>query len=314
MPIAANRACLFCFVLLASAGVVAVRAERQRPPGILRGLIGELVPGSPHEIEERASQARDGAEALRLYGSLQSRFGASPEGVRAALWVGIYFYGAGEEESSLEYFERARHYARDPELVARAEFWCDQVRLRTGREPLPSEEGRGRGGFRALQALVRVDRSIREGRRSEAEAELLSIEGEIRRAGLLGPYMARWGDLLRMPGSGRVNRTVLDPFIEAGAGLPERLRLAVPAPAASPASQEEWSLQFGAFLDQENATAQVHEFQRKGLELRIDEATDDGRAWFRTRFGKFTSHAAAESTAAGLGLPAGTPHDIVRLQ
>jgi tetratricopeptide (TPR) repeat protein len=234
--------------------------------------------------------------------------------VRAALWVGIYYYGAGEEESSLEYFERARHNARDPELVARAEFWCDQVRLRTGREPLPSEENRGRGVFRALQALVRVDRSIREGRRSEAEAELLSIEGETRRAGLLGPYLARWGDLLRMPGSGRVNRAVLDPLLDAGAALPERLRLAVPAPIVSPASPEAWSLQFGAFLDPENAAAQVREFRGKGLDLRTDETVEDGRAWFRTRFGRFTTRAAAESSEAGLGLPAGTPRGIVRLQ
>ena len=150
MSIAPRRAGLLCLAMLLSSGFPVVHAERQRPPGILRGLIGELVPGSAREIEERASQARDGAEALRLYGSLQSRFGGTPEGVRAALWVGIYYYGAGEEESSLEYFERARRNARDPELLARAEFWCDQVRLRTGREPLPVRGGGARGGFGAL--------------------------------------------------------------------------------------------------------------------------------------------------------------------
>lgn len=314
MAIALARASLFCLVLFAAVGVVGADAEKQRPPGILRELIGELVPGSPREIEERAAQTRDGAEALRLYGALQARSASSPEGVRAALWVGTYYYGAGEEEASLEYFERARRNARDPELLARAEFWCDQVRLRTGREPLAATGDGSRGGFRTLQAMVRVDRSVREGRRGEAEAELLSIEGEARRAGLLGPYLARWGDLLRMPGSGRVNRAVLEPLLDVVADLPERLRLALPAASAPAPAHESWSLQFGAFLEAENAEAQVRALQREGLDLRTDETVEDGRSWYRTRLGAFATRAAAESTAAGLDLPSTAPYQIVRVQ
>ena len=314
MPIAPVRAFLFGLVLITAAGGVAVHAERQRPPGILRELIGELVPGSPQEIEERAARTRDGVEALRLYGALQARSASSPEGVRASLWVGTYYYGAGEEEAALEYFERARRNARDPELLSRAEFWCDQVRLRTGREPLAASEDGGRGGFRTLQAMVRVDRSIREGRRGEAEAGLLAIEGDARRSGLLGPYLARWGDLLRMPGSGRVNRAVLEPLLDMGAGLPERLRLTLPAASPPAAAPESWSIQFGAFLGTENAEAQVKALRRDGLEVRADASVEDGRTWYRTRLGAFSTRAAAESTAAGLKLPSGVTAQIVRVQ
>ena len=117
-----------------------------------------------------------------------------------------------------------------------------------------------------------------------------------------------------MPGSGRVNRTVLDPLLDAGAALPERLRLAAPAPVAPPPAPEDWSIQFGAFLDAENAEAQVRELRSAGLDLRTDETVEDGRAWFRTRLGSFRTRAAAESSAAALALPAGTPFQIARLQ
>ncbi len=240
-------------------------------------MIEEIVPGSAPEIEEQALRTRDGAEALRLYGLLQSRFPGTPEGVRAAIWVGLYYYGAGEDEAALGYFERARKYARDPELLGRSDFWCDQVRLRTGREPLSIDEVPAAGRYRALQVLAHVDRSVREGRRSEAETYLLSIEGEARRAGLLGPYVARWGDLFRMPGTGRVNRSVLAPLIFACSGLPERLRISAPADPVPQAAPELWAIQFGAFLDAGNAARQVEELRRRGLDVRVDETEEDGR-------------------------------------
>jgi hypothetical protein len=313
MSLAPPRAFLIVCLLFVAAEGTPAHAQKEHSPGLLRGLIGEIVPGSAREIEERALRARDGSEALRLYGSLQSRYAGDPEGVRAALWVGLYYYGVGEEESSLEYFERARKNARTGDLRARAVFWCDQVRLRTGREPLPIEEEEG-GMFGALGKLTRVDRSVREGRRGEAENGLLALEGEARRAGLLGPCLARWGDVLRMPGSGRVDRGLLEPLDAACSGLPERLRMAARTDLPRSSEPEVWSLQFGAFLDRENATRQADDLRRQGLDPRIDESEEEGRSWFRTRFGEVSTRAMAESLAAAARLPQGIPYQIVRVR
>jgi hypothetical protein len=110
--------------------------------------------------------------------------------VRAALWVGLYYYWAGEEETALEYFERARKHARTGELRQRADFWCDQARMRTGKEPLV--EGRRDRLWRA-QVLTR--RPIRA-RGSAGGGGSALIEG---RAGGWCRPSPRGGDIL-MPG------------------------------------------------------------------------------------------------------------------
>ncbi len=308
---AAAIACVLCGLVCGSPSY----AQREGRGGILRGLIEELAPGNPEEIEREAREARDGSEALRLEGILQSRFADDPAGVRAALWVGLYYYGAGEEESALDYFERARSHAKDPELRSRAAFWCEQVRLLTGREPLSAAEEPDRPGFwGTLRQLARADRSIREGRRGEAEAQLLSLEGDARRAGLLGPDLARWGDVLGLPGAGRIDRRTLDPIARACFALPERIRLGEEAPPPYSPAPEVWSLQFGAFVDRDNAERLKDDLERRDLDVRIDEEDAGGRTWYRVRMGELSGRAPAESLAAGAARAAGIDCQIVRIR
>jgi tetratricopeptide (TPR) repeat protein len=289
--------------------------------GIFRGLIDNLTPDTPEQMENEALATRDATEALKLYGSLLARHPEDPEGVRAAIWIGLYYYGAGDMKTSLEYFERARRRAKSPELESRVAFWCEAARLAAGTEPLPddSREGR-RNAWDLLRELVRVDRSIRAGRPGDAENHLLSLEGDARRGGMLGLLAARWGSLLAMNGPGRGGPESLRPLELATAGLPEGIYFqrsagfpaATPAPA--PAPEETWSIQFGAFLEEENAKEQREQLEEKGCEARIDEEEEEGRHWYRVRMGELPGRAAAESLAAGSAQQSGIPYQIVRVR
>lgn len=86
--------------------------------------------------------------------------------------------------------------------------------------------------------------------------------------------------------------------------------MASAAVPATPAPQETWSIQIGAFLDGENAKRQQEELRRQGIDLQIVETPEGGRSWFRTRLGEFPSRAEAES--AGAALPPEIPHEVIR--
>lgn len=294
-------------------------AQKERSRGILRNLIQTIAPESPEELEYRARETRDVATALDLYGTLESRHGGRPEGIRASLWLGLYEYGRNDHESALVHFEQARKNARDPLLRARATFWCEQARLITGREPITDDPDGMEGGFwGTLRGLTRVDRSIHAGRRSDAEQELLLLEGEARHAGLLGPEIARWGDILRAAGTGggRLPPEALRPMLRAAAELPERLRIQLPdrAPADStPPAEDKWTIQFGAFLDRDHATALVETLEARGVHARIEEGEEGGREWSRVRLDASLDRAEADSLSGRLQESAGVPCQVVPL-
>ncbi len=314
-------------VLLAAAllvGLTPMRSEAQRErPGILRGILDEFAPGSAEELDAQARGTQDGDEARRLYSTLQARHADRPEGVRAALWMGFWSYSGGDFEAALEMFERARRHARDPEMKARAEFWCEQVRHMLGGEPLTESQATGGEGFYAvLRRLVHADRSIRAGRRSDAEATLLALEGDSRRTGLLSLVAVRWNDALALAG-GRVARDPILPLLASLDGLPEQVYLAPAAAMASeqgqPAIEPEggdrvWTLEFGVYLRDEDAQLEADRLGRAGYEARVDSVIEDGRRRLHLRLGAFPSRAEAESLAARIPPELAAPPWIVQVR
>jgi hypothetical protein len=304
--------------LIAASLIPASPAIAQKEhPGIFRNLIDNLTPDTPEQLENEAIGTRDAGEALKLYGSLLARHPDTPQGVRAALWIGLYSYGTGDNATALEYFERARKHAREPELRARAAFWCDAARLAAGAEPLPDDRAGGPGDrWEAMRSLVRVDRSIRSDRPREAEEALLSLEGDARRAGLVGLMAARWGSVLALAEPGRGAREGLRTLERSVVELPESVYLRAAAPAPQPAAvpEEVWSVQLGAFLEEDNAKSLRDEVDHKGCEARVDEDDEDGRHWYRVRTGECRSRTAAESLAVIVTEKSGVESQIVRIR
>lgn len=298
--------------LVLASGQTPAHAQKERG-GILKELIEGIAPGSPSEAEALARTLRDGSDALRAYGSLQARGGDDPAVVRACLWVGLYYYGAGDVERSIEYFEKARSTARDPDLMARAEFWCEQARLQAGREPMSHGASSDASGYwTTLHSLNHADRALREGKNNEAESWLLRLEGDARRNGLLGLLLARWGDLIRAGESARVGQPALEPLVRECAGLPERLRMVGigVAPAREVAEPGGWTIQTGAFLDPENARRQQTEVRERGLDPRIEERREDEKTWYLVRVGEYGTREEADSAASALLGSAGLPFEI----
>lgn len=310
-PCVSTGLLLLAALLLAAAPAL---GDRERP-GLLRGIIDGIAPGGAEELEAEARSAEDGEEALRLYTLLQARHADRPEGVRAALWVGLWAYAGGDLDAALDSFERARRHAEEPALRERAEFWCEQTRFLLGGEPLPGlEEEAGGGTYDFLRRLVRVDRSIRAGRRGDGEASLLSLEGASRRARALPLLAVRWNDLLSLPGAGRGGRESGAPFLAALQGVPEQVFLTAEEEATPAEANELWSIQFGVFLDEENAKREVDRLREAGRDARIDSAEEDGRVRLHVRVGSFATRAEAESLAAGFASSPDPPPLIVQVK
>jgi hypothetical protein len=234
--------------------------------------------------------------------------------VRAALWLGSYYYTVGDAEQALTHFEQARSHASDPGLRDQAVFWCEQARLTAGVEPLPPGEAAGRVGFYpVLRRIARVDRSILQGRRSDAETELTALEEEARRSGCAGIALARWGRLARLAGSARKAPGDLLPLAREAASLPERafFDFALVEESGAQPSAARWTLQFGAFLERGNAELQEQELSLQGIVVRIDEASEKGKTWYRDHSGDFAGRAEADSAARAIRAELDLPLQIV---
>jgi hypothetical protein len=291
--------------------------QSDRPRDLLRGLVGGSPSAGADELEAEAAAAGDVATARRLYETLHARHANRNPGIRAALWLGRYHYGAGAVEDALRYFEAARSAAADPELKAEAVFWCEQARLLAGREPLRSAgEESTQGYWSTLRSLVRVDRLVRQGRIDEAETSLEALQQETFRLGFCGLLLVRWGDVLRLRGSKPSEIADLRPLVETTCVLPERLHLERPLVGTADAQPlgELWSLEFGAHVDIEDAEAQREELRVKGLETRIDETGRTGRTVYQVRLGDFSSRAEVDSFASQMTWDAAAQPRVVRLR
>ena len=307
--------------LLLSGLLLALPALAQDRPGTLRGLLGGRGDEEPAALERTARAERDAARAERTYATLFERHPETAEGVRAALWLGKRLYGLGREEQALAYFEEAGRGA-DPVLRAEALFWAEQIHRLTGQEPLPAGDRPASGGYwDALRLLVLVDRSLARARPEEAESRLLSLEGSLRRHGLLGLDLARWGRLAQRGGGRRVDSGDLRPLLRETLALSERLAYA-PGPGAPEPAAEVWSLQFGAFLERGNARELLDRLRGEGFDARIDGAIDEpteasaaeGMGGYAVRLGRFSTRAEADSAALSILERQAPPVRVVRVR
>jgi hypothetical protein len=290
-------------------------AQKDGRNGILRGLIDGLSPAGPAQRGAHAGSAHELSDALRRYGELCENRIDQPDGVRAALRLGSYYYTVGHVDQALPYFERALAHARGPELRAEAAFWCEQARLMAGAEPLAwGSGGERRGFYGVLRRLCRVDRAILRGRTAEAEPDLESLETEARNTGCAGLALARWGRLEQTSGSSRSVLRDLLPLARAAAQLPERAFFdfsLVEEPPSIP-TPARWSIQFGAFLEAENAELMERELSLQGISARIETSEEKGRTWNCVRYGDFLSRAEADSAAEAVRAHMDVPLQIVQ--
>jgi hypothetical protein len=272
-----------------------------------------LSPQGSTKKEAQAGSARDLPEALRLYGELNESQIEHPQGVRAALRLGSYYYTVGHADQALVYFERALSHARDPGLRAEAAFWCEQARLVAGAEPLAGGAGANSDGFYGvLRRLCRVDRAILQGHSAEAEPELVALEAEARNRGCAGLALARWGRLEQTSGSARKPRDLL-PLARAAAELPERafFDFTLVQEASAAPTWKRWSVQFGAFLEKENAETLEQQLSLQGISARIESSEQKGETWHCVRSGEFLSRAQADSAAEAIRGHLDVPLQIV---
>jgi hypothetical protein len=187
--------------------------------------------------------------------------------------------------------------------------------LGVGAEPLaPAVGAEGEGFYGVLRRLCRVDRSILQGRRSEAEGVLLALETSARQTGCAGLALARWGRLAQVAGSSRAAPRDLLPLARQAAALPERafFDFSLVGESETPAAARRWSLQFGAFLERSNAELQEQELSLQGIPARIDIATEKEEVWYRVRFGDFARRAEADSAARAIRGRISVPLQIVQ--
>jgi hypothetical protein len=272
-----------------------------------------VIPADASELEREARLTPDANEARELYATLARHQPTTPSGVRAALWLGRFLYDSGRLENALARFEAARKHASDSKLQAEAVFWCEQARLLSGHEPVAPEGTEPSQGFwGVMQQIVRIDREIQQGRKTEAEEALLGIEGAARREGLLGLCLARWGGLFRLPGRGRVGREDLRGWVSAAIDLPERLELE--AFPVEPLPQETWTLVFGNYLDEAAALARQKELLDAGVSVRVVAFEQEEGHRYRVVLGPFTSEAEADSAAGELSGLTSADYHIQRTQ
>jgi cell division septation protein DedD len=181
---------LFAAVCLCAPAVFAQSAGGKRP-GLLEEIRSRLSFRSASEVWEEARLTPSVDQARTMMESLLERRGDPVYAARAALWLGHFEYGAQQTERALVYFETG--VAKAPSGPERDEalFWASQCRALLDRD---DHGGAGAGGmFGVLQAVARIDGELRAGRAEEALRGYLSLEGDARRAGCLGPLLYRVG-------------------------------------------------------------------------------------------------------------------------
>lgn len=194
---AARGALLFLAGLLLSAVTRPTAGEETEPKGngFLGGLRGALSLKSSEDLWNSAREMKSASGAVPLMENLLSREKEPEPAARAGLWLGHYYYGGGRTRDALGYFEEALRIAEDPATRAEAAFWTTQCRglldlIEPQATSLPVAEA-----FPSTPALLTAvahgDALVRRGDPLGALRSYLTLEGEARRLGCLGPLYYR---------------------------------------------------------------------------------------------------------------------------
>lgn len=221
-------------LLVCGVGAALAQSDGSHRPGLLRGIRERLIPPDPQRAWDEAAGLPAAAEAVPLMEHLAGRGGE--EGGRAALWLGHFAYGAGDEVSALPWFERASEALEDPARHAEAEFWVRHCRSLLGRSVGPASTRRGPTDdpHAVLARMAALDADLRLGRAAEARRGYLELHDAARDAGCLGPLLYRLGLVLAAgPGEAAgLDWETLSEWSAVPSASPERalLRAMQPAP------------------------------------------------------------------------------------
>ena len=204
---------------LVSGGLGAAHAQDQsgsRGTRLFRNLRDRLTGHDGAEVLREAMLLPDATAAREVIEGLAGRGGDQVVAARAALWVGHFHYGAGDAETALTWFEKAREAGGGPAERGEADFWVAQCRNLLGRVQESEPGDRGRGVAAVLGRVARLDGELRVGRVESALRGYSDLEGDARRAGCLGPLLYRFGLAAASGAAGRRPRLADAAGLEPG--------------------------------------------------------------------------------------------------
>ncbi|MFN8549096.1 MAG: SPOR domain-containing protein [Candidatus Eisenbacteria bacterium] len=185
-------AVLFLLASIAPARAQDEPAEPDRE-NLLSGLKNVLSFRSPAEAYQAALRVPSADLALPAMKNLAENKGDAETATRAAIWVGLYYYGAGATRDALGWFESAAKAGGEGVEQARARFWSEQCRNLLEDEGQESSAVRGGASTvpDVLAGLAVGDQELRHGKTNAALRRYLALEGDAARLGCLGPVYYR---------------------------------------------------------------------------------------------------------------------------
>ncbi len=191
-----TRCALLACSLLATLLFLTSIARAQDDPGrenILRGLRDALSFRSPAEAYLAALAVPTAEDALSAMKNLAENQSDPETAAKAAVWIGLYYYGAGASRDALTWFELGLKGGAHDEARDRARFWAEQCRSVLEVEGTGEATTRGSANSipAVLAALAVGDQELRHGKANPALRAYLAEEGSAARLGCLGPVYYR---------------------------------------------------------------------------------------------------------------------------
>ncbi len=209
------------------------QAPPEEHPGLFEEIKSRLSGRSAEQIWDEASRMPSAMAAVPLMEALAKRTGEPEYSGRAALWLGHFYYGAGQIEDALTWFEQAEEQKGD-KPTAEPAFWAAQCRNLLGRPNEAAAESAEQGTDGVLAAVAEHDGELRTGELAAALDGYLSLEGAARRAGCLGPLLYRIGLVASTAAGRNVGRRIDWDLVKGwepgAAASPERGLVAAMAP------------------------------------------------------------------------------------
>jgi cell division septation protein DedD len=335
---------LLGLITLATAAHAAPTADESA----LRGILAQAPSGTPATraawLYERARQLPDARLALRLLDEIPARAPAEWHTL-ARLWRVRYWMATDSVRQAIAELDRLGDLPASSPAFAEAAYWREVSGLVHPRET----RGRAASFWDALADIAALGNASRE---APDLRRALSLEGEMRRFGLLGPWLwqltqsetpavrrtAR--DILRLaarelahapetalwtqemagrgePDDGAAIPVGAQPPLAAGAAdtlVPVDVTgPAVPAAAASAASVR-YGIEVGLLDDEATAERLTRELGSHGFEARVARTqAATGGVRYRVFLGPCASPAAAESLGATLHRALLLPYRVVEV-